>query len=79
MRQLIEGFRTPWDAEFRAVPTTMTHLRGVDSSIVSEAAWRRAIADRPDDRWVVVDDADHYIPEEHPLLVAAEIARVLGF
>ncbi|MHC9044539.1 alpha/beta fold hydrolase [Microbacterium saperdae] len=78
MRLLIEGFRTPWDAAFRDVSATMTHLRGADSRIVSEQAWRRARADRPDDRWVVVDDADHYIPEEHPLLVAAEIARVLG-
>lgn len=78
MSLLIEGFRTPWDAEFRAVSATMTHLRGAESRIVSEKAWRQARADRPADRWVVVDDADHYIPEEHPLLVAAEIARVLG-
>ena len=78
MHQLVEGFRTPWDDAFRAVTAPMTHLRGLDSRIVDDAAWARAIADRPDDRWVVVDDADHYIPEEHPLLVAAEIARVLG-
>lgn len=78
MRQLIEGFRTPWDAAFRSVAVPMTHLRGIDSRIVDEAAWERAIADRPDDRWRVVDDADHYIPEEHPLLVAAEIERILG-
>lgn len=78
MRQLIEGFRTPCDAAFRSVSVPMTHLRGVDSRIVDDFAWERAIADRPDDRWVVVTDADHYIPEEHPLLVAAEIERVLG-
>ena len=78
MRQLIEGFRTPWDAAFRSVSVPMTHLRGIDSRIVDDAAWDGAIADRPDDRWRLVDDADHYIPEEHPLLVAAEIERVLG-
>ena len=78
MRLLIEGFRTPWDAAFRSVSVPMAHLRGVDSRIVDDVAWARAISDRPDDRWVVVDDADHYIPEEHPLLVAAEIERVLG-
>ena len=78
MRQLIEGFRVPWDAAFRSVAVPMTHLRGIDSRIVDDSAWERAIADRPDDRWRVVDDADHYIPEEHPLLVAAEIERILG-
>lgn len=78
MRLLIEGFRTPWDAEYAAVTAPMTHLRGIDSKIVGEDAWQRAAAARPADRWVVADDADHYIPEEHPLLVAAEIGLVLG-
>ncbi|MFB2597001.1 alpha/beta fold hydrolase [Herbiconiux sp. P17] len=78
MRQLIDGFRTPWDAEFRAVEAPMTHLRGARSTILSDAAWRAAQADRPDDRWVVVDDADHYIPEEFPDLIVAELDRVLG-
>ena len=78
MRQLIDGLRTPWDAEFRAVVAPMTHLRGTDSLIVSPAAWEAAKADRPADRWIVVDDADHYIPEEHPYLIAAEFERVLG-
>ncbi|SDZ24878.1 alpha/beta fold hydrolase [Herbiconiux ginsengi] len=78
MRQLIEGFRTPWDAEFRAVRSPMTHLRGAGSTILSEAAWSAAMADRPADRWVVVDEADHYIPEEFPDLIVAELDRVLG-
>jgi 2-(acetamidomethylene)succinate hydrolase len=78
MQELIEGFRTPWDAEFRAVTAPMTSLRGANSAIVSEAAWAAAIADRPDDRWVVVEGADHYIPEEHPELVAGEFERMLA-
>ncbi|GAA3895428.1 alpha/beta hydrolase [Leifsonia kafniensis] len=78
MRQLIDGFRTPWDDEFRAVQAPMVHLRGADSRIVTEAAWQAAINDRPGDRWVVVDGADHYIPEEFPDLVTAELDRVLG-
>lgn len=78
MDQLIEGFRTPWDAEFRTVSAPMTSLRGADSRIVSEAAWTAAIADRPGDRWVVVEGADHYIPEEHPDLVTAEFERLLA-
>ncbi|MCS5497090.1 alpha/beta hydrolase [Cnuibacter physcomitrellae] len=78
MRQLIEGFRTPFDAEFREVAVPMSHLRGDGSRIVSVDAWERARADRPADRWVEVPDTDHYIPEEVPDLVAAEIDRVLG-
>jgi len=77
MRQLIEGFRTPWDAEFRAVAAPMTSIRGRDSRIVSTAAWEKAVADRPNDRWVVAEDADHYIPEELPELVADELERLL--
>jgi 2-(acetamidomethylene)succinate hydrolase len=77
MAQLIDGFRTPYVEEFRQVPVPMTHFRGGASRIVSEIAWEKAIAERPDDRWVVVDDADHYIPEELPDLVADEILHSL--
>jgi 2-(acetamidomethylene)succinate hydrolase len=78
MRQLIDGFRTPWTEEFRTVRAPMVHLRGAESRIVSEAAWHAAIEDRPGDRWVVVERADHYIPEEFPDRVTAELDRVLG-
>lgn len=78
MKQLIEGFHTPWAAEFHGVVAPMTHLRGADSAIVSEAAWAAAMADRPGDRWLVVDDADHYIPEEFPETIAAEFLLALG-
>jgi len=77
MDELVEGLRTPWDEEFRAVRAPMSCLRGVDSAIVSAQAWERARRDRPDARWVVIGDADHYVPEEHPELVAEELNRVL--
>ncbi len=77
MAQLIDGFRTPFAEEFQGVPHPMVHLRGDASKIVSESAWRSAREARPGDRWVEVEGADHYIPEELPDLVAAEIARVL--
>ncbi|MEF2976232.1 alpha/beta fold hydrolase [Subtercola sp. YIM 133946] len=77
MAKLIDGFRTPYDREFREVAAPMTHLRGSESALVSPAAWQSAIADRPADHWVEVAGADHYIPEEQPELVADEIARAL--
>ncbi|MBH0115917.1 alpha/beta hydrolase [Salinibacterium sp. NG253] len=79
MRQLIEGFRTSWADEFRAVGAPMTHVRGPASRIVSDTAWQLAIADRPADRWVIVDGADHYVPEEFPDVVTAELDHALGF
>ncbi|RKS92999.1 pimeloyl-ACP methyl ester carboxylesterase [Microbacterium sp. AG790] len=78
MSQLIAGFRTPWDAEFRAVQAPMVGIRGGRSRIVSSAAWAAAIAARPADRWVDVDEADHYIPEEFPDLVADELDRLIA-
>lgn len=78
MSQLIDGFRTPYELEFREVPTPMIHLRGAESTLVSEGAWLKAIALRPSDRWVEIAGADHYVPEEQPELVAAEIASALG-
>ena len=77
MAQLIDGLHARYDREFHQVISPMVHLRGRSSGIVTESAWQRAIAVRPDDRWVVIDEADHYIPEELPDLVADEIVRTL--
>ncbi|GAA4168450.1 alpha/beta hydrolase [Gryllotalpicola koreensis] len=78
MDRLIEGFRTPWDAEFAAVAAPMTHVRGAHSKIVSEASWDAARRARPGDRWVLETDADHYVPEENPAVIVAELERLLG-
>lgn len=77
MRQLVAGLRTSWEQEFRDVGVPITCLRGVDSAIVSEAAWLAAQDACPQARWVVVDDADHYVPEEQPELVVSELVRIL--
>lgn len=77
MDQLIAGFRTPWDAEFAAVAAPMTQVRGADSGIVSEASWQSALAARPQDRAIVDPDADHYVPEENPDLIVAELRQLL--
>jgi 2-(acetamidomethylene)succinate hydrolase len=77
MMQLVAGLRTPWAAEFAAVTAPMTHLRGAHSTILSEDAWFAAIAERPNDRFVVDPDSDHHVPEENPELVIAELAHLL--
>jgi 2-(acetamidomethylene)succinate hydrolase len=78
MDQLIDGFRTPWDAEFAAVTCPMTQVRGANSSIVSEDSWKRTLAARPNDRIVVDPVADHYVPEENPQLMAKELLALLA-
>jgi 2-(acetamidomethylene)succinate hydrolase len=77
MDQLIDGFRTPWHAEFAAVAAPMTQVRGANSKIVSDASWQAALAARPADRAVVDPDADHYVPEENPDLIVDELRRLL--
>lgn len=78
MRQLIDGFHTPWDDAFRTFTAPARHVRGGMSRIVSEAAWAEARAARPGDAWRSVPDADHYVPEERPDLVADEIRAALA-
>lgn len=77
LAQVVDGLRAPWEHEFRDVAVPMTCMRGVDSAIVSTAAWEAARETRPSGRWVVVEDADHYVPEEHPDTVTAELTRIL--
>ena len=77
MDLLIEGFRTPWAAEFAAVAAPMTQIRGAGSRILSTAAWDAALAARPQDRAVVDPASDHYVPEENAALVADELRRLL--
>ncbi|MDQ1124497.1 alpha/beta fold hydrolase [Microbacterium trichothecenolyticum] len=78
MSHLIDGFGREWAEEFEAAAVPMVHVRGVDSRIVDHDAWDRARRLRPRDRWIVVDGADHYVPEECPDLVAAETLDLLN-
>ena len=75
LTQLVDGFREPWEAEFRAIACPATHLRGVDSAFVGDDSWAYAQQVRPRDRWVE-GPADHYVPEERPELVADAIRRL---
>lgn len=74
--KVVDGLRTPWDAEFTAVGVPMTCIRGTDSAIVDDEAWAMALNVRSDVRWVVAE-TDHYVPEEHPDLIVSELVRLL--
>jgi len=58
-----------------SVPTSF--VRGAQSALVTEDAFERTRRLRPDLRAVVVEDTDHYVPEERPGAVA-EIVASLG-
>jgi 2-(acetamidomethylene)succinate hydrolase len=57
-----------------SVPTSL--VRGAKSAFVTEDAFERTRRLRPDLRAVVVEDADHYVPEEQPGAVAQIVASL---
>jgi 2-(acetamidomethylene)succinate hydrolase len=74
----VAGLRHDFAAETKAITVPVTLMRGEDSAIVSRAAYSATRALRPDLRAVEVSGADHYVPEENPAAVAAEIAHMLA-
>jgi 2-(acetamidomethylene)succinate hydrolase len=74
----VAGLRHDFAAETKAITVPVTLMRGEDSAIVSRAAYSATRALRPDLRAVEVPGADHYVPEENPGAVAAEIAHMLA-
>ena len=51
---------------------------GAASTLVSQEAFDDAARLRPDIEHIVIEGADHYIPEELPDVVCASITRLLG-
>ncbi len=78
MVQTVAGLRHDFAEETKTITVPVTLLRGADSAIVSRAAYSATRELRPDLRAVEVPGADHYVPEEQPGVVAAEIAHMLA-
>lgn len=77
MVQTVDGLRRDFADEMRDVDVPATLMRGGLSRIVSVQAFAATRALRPDLRAVELPDVGHYIPEEDPAAVAAEIERIL--
>ena len=73
MAQTVRGLRDDLAPALSSVTVPGLLVRGVDSSLVTEAAFDSTIALRPDLEYVRVAGADHYVPEEKP----AEIAQLV--
>ncbi len=73
MRATCAGLREDLAPDLRRLGVPALLVRGADSRFVSEEAFRAARALRPDLPAVVVDGADHYVPEERP----ADVAQII--
>ena len=73
MRATCAGLRDDLVPGLRRLAVRAVLVRGSDSTFVSAGAFHAARALRPDLPGIVVDDADHYVPEEKP----AETARII--
>lgn len=73
MAAISRGLREDLAPAVRAIRVPTLLVRGVDSRLVSPAAWARTRALRPDVAAIELADADHYVPEEVPQAVAAAI------
>jgi len=78
MRQTAAGLFEPYPVAYRELSVPMIALRGAASTLVSQEAFDDAARLRPDIEHIVIEGADHYIPEELPDVVCASITRLLG-
>ncbi|GAA3732250.1 2-(acetamidomethylene)succinate hydrolase [Spinactinospora alkalitolerans] len=77
MVRTVQGLRCDFAAEARDITVPVVLVRGERSRIVSDEAFAATRRLRPDFRAVEVPEADHYIPEENPEVVAGEITRMV--
>lgn len=73
MAQTVRGLRDDLAPTLSSVSVPGLLVRGVESSLVTEAAFDSTIALRPDLEYARVPGADHYVPEEKP----AEISQLI--
>jgi 2-(acetamidomethylene)succinate hydrolase len=73
MRATCAGLREDLAPDLRRLGVPAVLVRGADSRFVSDRAFRAACALRPDLPGIVVEGADHYVPEERP----EEVAQII--
>jgi 2-(acetamidomethylene)succinate hydrolase len=73
MAATASGLREELESSFRSVERPVLMVRGAESKLVSAAALARTRVLRPDMPALVVENTDHYVPEEAPDEIAAAI------
>lgn len=77
MRQTVVGLREDLAESLGALTTPTVVVRGAESVLVTERAFERSRELRPDLRYELVPEADHYVPEEQPAAVAALVTEFI--
>ena len=75
MIETCAGLREDLSAALNAIRVSTLLIRGKQSRLVSQGAWAKTRALRPDLRALEIDGADHYVPEEQPAAVAAAVGE----
>lgn len=73
MRQTVAGLREDLSAHVSPLRKPGLFVRGAQSALVTPAAFESTRRLRPDLKYVLVAEADHYVPEEQP----TEIVRIV--
>jgi 2-(acetamidomethylene)succinate hydrolase len=73
MAATANGLREELESAFKSVNRPVLLVRGAESKLVSPAALARTQQLRPDMPTIVVEDTDHYVPEEAPDTIASAI------
>jgi 2-(acetamidomethylene)succinate hydrolase len=76
MALTVAGLRENLEDAVRNVKPRTLLVRGANSKLVSEEAWAKTRALRPELEAVEVADADHYVPEEQPAAIADLVRRI---
>lgn len=75
MTATARGLREDLVPAFEHVKVPVQLVRGAESKLVSPAAWERTKMLRPDMAALEVPGTDHYVPEEAPAVIAAEVLK----
>jgi 2-(acetamidomethylene)succinate hydrolase len=78
MTQTLAGLRQDLAPTLRALRVPALLVRGAESRLVSPAAWQRTGRQHPAIRQLVIDGADHYVPEEAPEEVSDAVMEFIG-
>ncbi|MDI2098606.1 alpha/beta fold hydrolase [Ruicaihuangia caeni] len=78
MAQTVTGLRADLAPFTEDVARPALYIRGAESTLVTQAAFEATRRLRPDLGYQLVDDADHYVPEEQPRAIADSIRSFIA-
>lgn len=77
MQQTVAGLRADLSESYSRLTVPTVVVRGAESALVTETAFERSRALRPDFSYETVAGADHYVPEEQPEAIAGIVSALI--